>query len=192
MKVEFNQKRGFAKRKHTLYEDKIVVESKTLQQIDKFEIKLDKLGFNIQYQADNTIVRTVVLVISILIPVIVTSLELMLHNIGKVNLLINNFCWLSIAGLALLKQPQDNIFLVGGDKNLVFYRTIPSEKEVLDFIQLVIATTKNNIKTKYLEYDDSVIDEEYMSRLQWLKDSEVITKREFEYYKKEFELKRLL
>lgn len=153
MKKEFSQKRGFNKRKHTLYDNKILVESKTVQTIGKYEVKLDQIGFNIQYQTDNTLGRKVVLCICIGIPVIVIILELTLHNIGKLNLLINNFCWLSIAFLALLKQPQDNIFLVGGEKNLVFYRTVPNEKEVLDFIQLIITAAKNNIKSKYLLYD---------------------------------------
>jgi len=31
-----------------------VVETKTIRKIDKYEVKLDQLGFNIHYQSDNT------------------------------------------------------------------------------------------------------------------------------------------
>jgi hypothetical protein len=191
-KTKLNQKRGFNSRKYTLYEDRILVESKTVQQIDKYEVKLNKLGFEIQYQADNTFGRKIFLSICIAIPVIVTIFELTMHNIGKINLLINNFCWLSIAFLIILRQPLDNIFLVGGEKSLVFYRATPSEDEVLNFIEQVIGATKNNIKQKYLNYDEAVLGEEYLARVIWLKENEIITRVEFENLKNDFELRKLL
>lgn len=190
--TEFKQKKGFSTKKHYLYEDKIIVESKTLQQFDKYEVKLDKLGFEIQYQAENTTVRSIFIIGCVATLLFITGYELFYHNINNGHLAVYYFCILFLLGMALIKEPIDSIFLVGGEKNLVFFRTSPSEKEVLSFIETVISATKNKLKNKYLSPDETVPDEEYIPRLQWLKENEIITKKEFENLKKDFEIDRLL
>lgn len=186
------QKRGFNYRKHTLFSDKVVVETKSTRKIDKYEIKIEKLGFQTQYQADNTLPGKIFFAVCMVIPVALIISELLLHNVGTRNLLINCVCWFGLALFSFLKQHQDDIFLVGGDKNLIFYRNIPSEQKVLDFIELVIKATKDNIKSKYLSFDPNTPDEEYLARLNWLKETEMITEEEFENYKIDLEIKRLL
>ena len=55
MTIEFVQKKRFGFRKHTLTNDKIIVESKSPKKNTKYEVKLNRLGFNIHYQADSTL-----------------------------------------------------------------------------------------------------------------------------------------
>ncbi|GEO08812.1 hypothetical protein [Segetibacter aerophilus] len=186
------QKRGFNYRRHTLFADKVLVETKSTSKIDKYEVRIEKLGFQTQYQADNTMPGKIFLVVCILIPVALTISELLLHNVGMRNLIVNYVCWLGLAIFSIFKQHQDDIYLVGGDKNLVFYRNIPSEQKVLEFIELVIKATKDNIKNKYLTFDPNTPDEEYIARLNWLKETDMITEEELENYKIDLEIKRLL
>lgn len=186
------QKRGFNYRKHTLFSDKVVVETKSTSKINKYEIGIEKLGFQTQYQADNTLPGRIFLAVCIVIPVALIISELLLHNVGTRTLLVNCVCWFGLALIGILKQPQDDVYLMGGDKNLVFYRSIPSEQKVLDFIGLVIKATKDNIKNKYLTFDPNTPDEEYLARLNWLKETDMITEEEFENYKIDLEIKRLL
>lgn len=186
------QKRGFNYRKHTIFEDKVLVEMKSISKIDRYEIRVDKLGFQTQYQADNTLPGKIFFIVCLVIPVALIISELLFHNIGSRNLMVNCACWFFLALFALLKQNQDDIYLVGGDKNLVFYRNIPSEQKVLDFIVLINKTTKEYIKNKYLTFDPATPDEEYWARLNWLKETEMITDEEFEDYKIDLEIKRLL
>ncbi len=186
------QKRGFNYRKHTVFEDKVLVEMKSIRKIDRYEIKIDKLGFQTRYQADNTLPGMIFFIVCIVIPIALTISELLLHNIGTQNLWVNYVCWFGMALFNILKQHQDDIYLVGGEKNLVFYRNVPSEAKVLEFIALVSKTTKEYIKNKYLTFDPATSDEEYWARLNWLKESEMITEQEFEDFKIDLEIKRLL
>jgi hypothetical protein len=186
------QKRGLNYRKYTLFPDKVLVETKSTSKINKYEVRIEKLGFQTQYQADNTLPAKIFLIICIAIPVALTILELLLHNVGTTTLVVNYVCWCGLALFSILKQHQDDIYLMGGDKNLVFYRNIPSEQKVLEFIDLIIKATKDNIKNKYLTFDPNTPDEEYLARLNWLKETEMITEEEFENYKIDLEIKRLL
>ncbi|MDQ6812715.1 MAG: hypothetical protein M3040_03085 [Bacteroidota bacterium] len=186
------QKRGFNYRKYTLFEDKVVVEMKSISKIDKYEIRIDKLGFEIRYQADNTLPGKIFFVVCLIIPALLIVSELLFHNIGLKTLFVNSVCWFSIALFSILRQYQDDIYLAGGEKTLVFYRKIPSEQKVLAFIELVNLTTKEHIKNKYLTFDPATSDEEYWARLNWLKETEMITDQEFEEYKIDLEIKRLL
>jgi hypothetical protein len=186
------QKRGFNYRKHTVFDDRVLVEMKTIRKINRYEVKIDKLGFETQYQADNTLPGKIFFIVCIAIPVAMTISELVFGNIGIRNLVINYVCWFSIALFNVLKQHQDDIYLVGGEKNLIFYRSVPSEQKVLEFISLVNKTTKEFIKNKYLTFDPATSDEEYWARLNWLKEAEMITEEEFENFKIDLEIKRLL
>lgn len=54
MRTEFSQQRGMNSRKFVLTSNKMIVETKTIRKIEKFEVKLDRLGLDIHYQADDT------------------------------------------------------------------------------------------------------------------------------------------
>ena len=60
---EFTQKRGFNSRKFYLYPDKVIIESKTLRKIEKYEIKIDSIGFDTFYEADNTLVGKIAFIV---------------------------------------------------------------------------------------------------------------------------------
>jgi hypothetical protein len=192
MNQVFSQKRGLNSKRFTLSSDKILVERRSMQSIDKYEVKLDRIGYDIQYSADNKFGRSAFLIICFGVPVLLTICELLFHNIGLKNILIGFFCFYCIGILILFKQPNDNIFLTGGDINLVFFRNVPSEEKVLSFIKIIIATAKLNLKEKYITNDTSFEDGEFLSVLKWLKQTEVITGEEYELYKQEYEVKRLL
>ena len=188
---EFIQKRGFNFRKFFLYSDKIVIETKTLSKITKYEIKIDNIGFDIVYVADNVAVGKIMFIICILAPIFLTVLRLIpLQGISNGSLLISYiFCW-GFAILNYLKQHQDDIFLKGS-QNLVFYRNIPKEQEVKEFINLVVSTSKNYFKNKYYRFDDYTDENEFKNTMKWLLDKEIISVYEFDKIKNEFHIKKL-
>jgi len=70
MKTVFEQKRGLSLRRFTLYSDKILIETKTIRQNEKYELKLDRIGHNIRYQSDSIIVGKIVFYVCLAIPII--------------------------------------------------------------------------------------------------------------------------
>lgn len=189
---EFTQKRGFNVRKFNLYPDKIIIESRTLRKIEKYEIKIDSIGFDTFYQADNVLVGKTAFIICIAAPIIMTILRLFPGQyISTANLIISYvICW-AFALLNYLNQHQDDIFLQG-QQNLVFYRNYPKEQEVIEFINLVISTSKSYLKKKYFKIDDYTDENEFKNTMRWLLDKEIISVSEFEKIKYEFHVKKLL
>lgn len=187
----FEQKRFMSYRRHTLYNDRVVVETKTDKGKTKYEVKLEDLGFDLMYQSEN---RKVVKITSAVVIAILCWLVSML--IAKHSPELNGYIWAFVFPLILftkllLEKGKDDLFLTGGTKNLVFYRAVPSEEKVLEFIQLINKTTKNKIKDNYLsEFDQN--DDRYLDVLVWLKKRDIISPEEFEEYKLDFDIRRLL
>ncbi|ANI88057.1 hypothetical protein A9P82_01200 [Arachidicoccus ginsenosidimutans] len=189
---EFIQKRGFNYRKFFLYSDKIIVETKSVRKINKYEAKLDRIGFNIHYQADNVMAGKIFLWVCIALPMILTVAELWEHNIDVRTLIIFYVIFLILILTNFLKQHQDDIYLTGGQINLVFYRAIPNEQEVLNFISQIVRVSKEYLKEKYTQFDDFTKEEIFMNQLRWLLDRDVITNEEYNNIVENFKIKRLL
>ncbi|MDQ6472644.1 hypothetical protein RB619_18550 [Flavobacterium sp. LHD-80] len=192
MNIELIQKRGLNSRKFILTKDRIIVDTKTLRKNDKYEVKLDQLGFEIHYRADSTIVGKIFFGMCICVLIALPFLYFITKQIDTGAFIINCIIWGILVLANYFKQHQDDIYLVDGQTTLVFYREIPNEKSVLEFIEKVKSNSKNYIREKYTDFDDVISDEEFYARLKWLKDKEVINSSEYKTYKANFETKRLL
>ncbi len=98
----------------------------------------------------------------------------------------------SLACFAYFKPHQDDIYLVGGQSNLVFYRDIPNEEVVLEFIDKVKENVKIYLKEKYTMFDSTTVDQDYYVRINWLRDREIINHSEYFEYKMQFDTQKLL
>ncbi len=192
LKKEFIQKRGTNYRKFLLYNDRVIVELKTLKKINKYEIRLEDLGFNKLYQADNTKPGKITSGIFFLIPFIVLIVSIVKHDIDIFFLVYISVMFFILAALIYFKQGQDDIYLTGGKQNLVFYRMIPNEPVVLKFIDEVILTTKEYLKDKYARFDDYTLEQSYINGLIYLKNQEIITSQEFQEFIDDYKTSRLL
>ncbi len=192
MNTKFEQKRGINIRKFLLKSDKIIVETKTIRKNNKFEVKLDKIGFDIHYQSDNTFAGKIFVGICILL--VIGSIIAFFLSTGKnTNIWIfNAIIWALMALFGYFKPHQDDIYLVGGEINLVFYRDIPSEAAVLDFIEEIIEQAKIYLKEKYTVFDSSTPEQDFYGRINWLRDREIISYAEYIEYKTYFEAQKLL
>lgn len=191
---EFEQKQGiFESRKFKLYSDKIHIETKNIRTNDTYEVKLEQIGYDKYYQSDSTTFGKIAQYIFIVIPIIVWIEYFINPAEKKFGICIfNTVIWWGIALIGYLKKNKDDIFLVGGEKNLVFYRTIPNEQAVLSFIDEVVKTSKNYLKEKFIVIDSNIPEELFMSRLYWLKEREVITDRELFELKEEYSIQKLV
>lgn len=187
---EFTQKRGFNYRKFHLYHDKVIIETKTIRKIEKYEVKIDNIGFDILYQADNVIIGKIVMFICILIPILLVFLNLFNGQdiLAAKTIMIFMVCW----GFALInysKQHQDDIILKG-HQNLEFYRSIPNEDEVLEFISLIVSSSKSYLKKKYYKLKEHSNEVDLQNTMTWLLDREVISESEFDKIMNDFHLRK--
>ena len=190
--VELKQPRGFQTRKFKLYDDKVVVETKTLTKNRKYEVKLDQIGHELLYESDVTIFGKVAFYVCIGIPLILLIVKLSGQKIENSIIVFNFLLWYLLALLNYLKQHQDDLIIIGGQNSIAFFRTIPNEEEVTEFASLVILKSKNYIKARYSVTDPDIPEETFMNRITWLREREIITESESARLKNEYNYKKLL
>ena len=189
---ELEQKKKLSRRKFILYEDRIAVEIKTAQTTSKYEVDVRDTGDKLYYHAENTTGGKVLLACIFFIPTIILTIMFFRHTINSGQLAAAWFCCFAVAFLAYIKENADDVYLTGGQKNLYFFRAIPSEEKVLEFIDLVKRTKKESLKNEHLAFDDETDEDEYYDKLKWLKAQNILTHEEYENAKIDFEIKRLL
>ncbi|MDL2142471.1 hypothetical protein QQY79_08055 [Flavobacterium tructae] len=190
--VDLLQKRGINSRKFILKDNKIIVDVKSLRKNDKYEVKLDQLGFDIHYRSDNTIPGKLFFFVCITLIIALTILYIFTNQVNQGTLIFNYIIWGTIALITYFKQHQDDIYLTGGQTTLVFYRDIPHEKNVLEFIEKIKTNTRIYLKEKYTNFDNIFSEHDFYNRINWLKDMEIISSSEYAEYKSNFEINRLL
>jgi hypothetical protein len=175
------QKRGLSTRKFTLLPDRILVESKNVRTVDRYEVKLELLGNEKHYQADSTMVGKIVIAVFLLMPALL-AIGYFNNPTPKSKRELIAAALLSglVALIGFLKQHKDDIFLVGGQKNLVFFRAVPDEASVLRFIDQVIAASRAYMHAKYTVIDINLPEEVFAGRLTWLKEQDIIDDIEVE------------
>jgi hypothetical protein len=190
--AEFEQRKRLSRRKFVLYADRISLEIKTSQTTSKYEIDIRDLGDDLYYHSDNTKGGFIILGCLFLIPFIMTALMFVRQTFNSGQVAGAWFCCLAMVFLAYLKEHADDVYLTGGRKNVSFFRNIPSEPTVLEFIELIKRTKKECLKKDYLSYDDDTDEVEYFQRLKWLKEQKFLDTEEYEKAKIDFEINRLL
>lgn len=191
MVASFKQKKGLNYRNFDLYDDKILIATKTKTKISSYEVKIEELGSKLHFEKENNKIAKAIIYIFLIMPVIITAAYIKLRNTTLTNIITIDVMSVALFLISFLKQTQDDVFLVGGRKNIVFYRKIPSEEKVLAFIQLIKDTKRRRVIST-MNYDDYFPKEMFLLRAKWAKDMEIITAEEFENYKAEFDLKKLL
>jgi len=192
--IEFNQKRGLQSRNFKLFDDKIIVETKTLRKNHKYELKLDRIGHEILYESDSVLVGKIAFFLCLGIPPILLILKItgIAKNIDYSTIGVNFLIWYLFALINYSKPHQDDIIIVGSQNNLSFYRHIPDETKVIEFVNLVISYSKRYLKDKLTKFDVSISEETYMSRLLWLKDKDILTSTELQKLKDEYNYRKLI
>lgn len=187
----YQKRRPWSQRIFTLYSDRVVVESRTLRERSKYEVRLDKIGFDVVYHSDDTRAGKFMLYVCLIAPTLVTVVSFFRPIEGKVILL----SWATGVLLALLnlaKEHSDDIQLLGGERALVFYRNIPDERKVLEFIDLVTRTAKSYVKERFTKVEVGIPEEIFMSRLYWLYEREIISDAELGDLRNEYQVKKLI
>jgi len=186
------QKKGFNSQKFTILHDHLQIETQTLSKKTKYAVKLERLGFELQYHATNTFLKKLSIIGC---SIGITALTILAFVFPKeIELEMMFIFYVAALGIiigSVLKQYSDDIYLVG-PTNVIFYRNKPSEEEVLAFIEEVKIATKKFLKNKYTSFDEVTTAEEFYNCINWLYEKQVITRDEYIDYKASFDLQKLL
>lgn len=190
---EFKQKRGRSERNFILYEDRINFFTKTPKETARYDIKLQELGFDLHYHTAKKTNRMMLYIFNgLMFGLMLLILIFDEKREGTLAFVVLGIPVVIISAVELLKKDTDDLYLVGGNKKLVFYRAIPDEQSVLDFIAVINTTQRQLLKTKYTAFTNRTSAEEYDARLAWLKEIEAITEEEHGQLMHNFEISKLL
>lgn len=192
MIAEFEQKRGFETRNFVLYKDKITIDTKTSHNKFRYDVKLESLGFDLHYSADNMSVPKKIRNVLIFLMVVPIASYLIYKKMTLAEVGFTTFLVGLLAFLFHLNKGKDDLYLVGGQKNIVFFRTAPSEEAVLEFIEKIKQATKDMLKERYIKFDSTTKEDDYYAALNWLKHNGIITQDEYIEHKNMFDITRLL
>jgi hypothetical protein len=186
------QKKGFTSNKFTLSRDKISIETRTLSGSSKHDVRLENLGLELQYFKKSTLKKKIIVSLCCIVFLITTISYIFTNKVTAQGLIFFYIILVTIAVAFSMENYQDDIFLVGGKTNLVFYRNIPNEQEVIAFIEDVKSATKKYLKDKYTAFDGATTSEEFYNCIRWLLDQEIISRQEYIDYKGSFDMQQLL
>ena len=191
METIFEQKKRGNIRKYTLYSDKILIETENASKKQKYELKLDKLGHNIFYQSESMASSKGGLYFSLSCPIFAWIIYFLSSTPMAVPIFLTFVCLILVL-IILFRKREDDIYLTGSQNSLVFFRTTPSEESVLDFIHKVINTSKAYLRNKYGIIDTNIPEDVFLARLNWLKEEEIISEKEFCELKDEYRIKKII
>ena len=192
MPQQLIQKKGINYRKHTLHTDKIVVEYRTIAKTHLYEVKLDDIGYNKEYISVNPVGHKIFLGICILLPITYIIEGLQENSLHWFPATLFILMCVVLAAFFNFKKQVDDVYLTGGKQQLVFYRNLPDEKEVELFTAEVIRASRTFIKSKYARFDAFTQEADFSHRLNYLREHDIITDREFYKLLSDFKTSRLL
>lgn len=193
MAIELVQKKAWqTERRFVLYSDRLVVESITWRRVVQYDVRLDQLGFDLLYEAENTAIWKLALRF--------TMFTAAFAAIGLLGALEGDFLpWLLVTIFSFLaatwvffRPYMDDLILAGGAVKLRLFRATPSEKVVLDFVEQIKFQYKENLKERYTVFDEATAESDYYARLGWLLENGVITEEEHDEFKVTFDIQKLL
>ena len=189
------QKKLFFSRRFTIKGDSVEVENKSLSKIVRYSVKLEKLGFEIQYHRKNDLIKKILIIGSIIVLIGITLIFFATDNKFQQSDFESLFVFYIIATgviiTMLITEYADDIYLLG-NTNLIFYRNSPDENTVRAFINDLNGVTKKFLKDKYTDFDEATTAEEFYNCIQWLYNKEIITRQEYIDYKASFDMQKLL
>ncbi|MBS1644054.1 MAG: hypothetical protein JST36_03380 [Bacteroidetes bacterium] len=193
MAIELVQKKAWqTERRFVLYSDRLVVEAITWRRVVQYDVRLDQLGFDLRYEAENTAIWKLALRCLVFTATFaVVGLLEALDGAFLPWLLVTIFSF-SAATWVFFRPYQDDLILSGGAVPLRLFRATPSERIVLEFVEQIKSQYKENLKERYTVFDEATAESDYYARLGWLLENGVITEEEHDEFKVSFDIQKLL
>jgi hypothetical protein len=190
--LEIKQKKGFETRSYKIDDENeyVEVDYKTIKDKFRYKIHLTEIGNEIQYEADNLFVGKIFLAISVLITLICLGVYFFGNPENPKTYILNIVLWGLISTVAFFKPYKDDIIIVNGNTFLRLFRTKPSEKEVVIFIDNLIKIANQKKKEYAINFNLDEI--RFNENMFWLLNQKLIDKTELEELKSEYKIKKLL
>jgi hypothetical protein len=186
------QKRLFNQRNFELTDKVLKVKTKSLKEKAEYEIKLEDIGNRITYHSDNMIIKHIIVGLFALVPIGLIIHYLLTDDPEETSLVVNCIIWIPLTIFLMLLKGKEDTHIVGGQQIVTFYQNTPNKKEVDEFANLVIKSSTDLIRKKYMKVDSDLPEETQMNTFHWLLNNEFISQKEYEGLKEDYKTNKLL
>lgn len=190
--TELRQKKLFQRKEYKLYDDKIFVKIKTHTEQNEWHSSLEEIGLKKLYKKQSKTVQLICSAVCFCIVLTAFFTYIFFPNQISTDSFVGNSIVWSLVGIGLLLIPIKNELIVyGGTQDLVFFRNLPNDESVEEFVNTVITKTKKFLRSKYAKVDKDLSKEIQIGNFNWLKNIEVISEEEYESLKEELNREQL-
>jgi hypothetical protein len=192
--MRFSQKQGYKRCEFDLQGDSISIKLKTFSATKEWTVKLENLGDQIAIERNT---RKLGIFFSFLsgafgVFFIAVNLADKKHTLELWAVIAIGFFYIMISVIIFLVPSTREIKIVGGHESLTFLLDSPSEKDVKEFVELVIRRSKEVILGKYFTMDPDIPEESMMKQLVWLRNSNIISESKYQELKFEYKTQKLM
>lgn len=189
------QKQGGKRKEFELiYNTTLRIREKESGELKEWTINLESIGYNLIYQ-ESTRKRLYIMASFLAAFLVFITISLFLSDdfMGNLPVVIGAYVIFGLAiGGSLFSPLKKEIHLVGGAVNLTFFKNSPSPEEVNTFISEIIRLSKQQLLNKYAKIDAELPEETMFTQLNWLKNRDILTEKEYEELKNEYKTQRLI
>ncbi|HEX7584854.1 MAG TPA: hypothetical protein VF373_09220 [Prolixibacteraceae bacterium] len=189
------QKQGGKRKEFELiYNTTLRIREKESGELKEWTVNLESIGNNLIYQ-ESTRKRLYIMASFLAAFLVFITISLFLSDdfMGNLPVVIGAYVIFGLAiGGSLFSPLKKEIHLVGGAVNLTFFKNSPSPEEVNTFISEIIRLSKQQLLNKYAKIDAELPEETMFTQLNWLKNRDILTEKEYEELKNEYKTQRLI
>lgn len=189
------QKQGGKRKEFELINNTALrIREKESGELKEWTVNLESIGYNLIYQ-ESTRKRLYIMASFLAAFLVFITISLFLSDdfMGNLPVVIGAYVIFGLAiGGSLFSPLKKEIHLVGGAVNLTFFKNSPSPEEVNTFISEIIRLSKQQLLNKYAKIDAELPEETMFTQLNWLKNRDILTEKEYEELKNEYKTQRLI
>jgi hypothetical protein len=194
--MRLNQKQGYRHREFNLEGNKLHVKTKTLGERNEYTIDLEYLGEEKQYQTYSNVAARIfgiifyILLLTAFIGFFQEDDWTASENLGALFLAI--FLLGGIGTWAFFTPRRNEMYLVGGSTQVMFFLDSPSKEEMDNFVNEIITRSRKILVEKYSKIDPDLPEGIQINNFYWLKQRGLISEDDYEDLKQEYKNQRLL
>nr|MBD3620689.1 hypothetical protein [Sunxiuqinia sp.] len=194
--MKLKQKQGARYREFELKDNILHVKTKSLGEKNEYTIDIEFLGDEKFYKTHSRLGPRIIGIVFFAIMLIAIYGFLLEENRSESSNIVGLVLGIIVGGgiglLAFLSPLRNELHLVGGSSQVMFFLNSPSKEEMENFVEEIIHRTRSVLLEKYGKIDPDLPEEIQMNNLYWLKNRGLISEEAYENLKLEYKTRRLM
>ncbi|RIH63334.1 hypothetical protein D1164_20320 [Mariniphaga sediminis] len=194
--MKLKQKQGARYREFELQDNILHVKTKSMGEKNEYTIDIEFLGDEKFYKTHSRLGPRIIGIVFFAIMLIAIYGFLLEENRSESSNIVGLVLGIIVGGgiglLAFLSPLRNELHLVGGSSQVMFFLNSPSKEEMENFVEEIIHRTRSVLLEKYGKIDPDLPEEIQMNNLYWLKNRGLISEEAYENLKLEYKTRRLM